>query len=124
MRPIATSRSTAGVPTGTLAVWWLLASEIVIFGGVLCSYIMHRLSHDWWAHEAAHTAPGVGLGLALCRRLSRSMGGDLSLDRLVKDGACFVLWLPATSAAPLRPRASSRRHRRDSRDRGRGRCRA
>ena len=46
------------------------------------------------AHEAAHTAPGVGLGLALCRRLSRSMGGDLRLDTLVKSGACFVLKLP------------------------------
>ncbi|HEU0010707.1 MAG TPA: ATP-binding protein, partial [Verrucomicrobiae bacterium] len=46
------------------------------------------------AHEAAHSAPGVGLGLALCRRLSRSMGGDLRLDTLVKDGACFVLMLP------------------------------
>ena len=50
------------------------------------------------AHEAAHTAPGVGLGLALCRRLSRSMGGDLRLDRLVKSGACFVLSLPLTQA--------------------------
>lgn len=46
------------------------------------------------AHEAAHTAPGVGLGLALCRRLSRSMGGDLRLDSVVQDGACFVLSLP------------------------------
>lgn len=46
------------------------------------------------AHEAAHTAPGVGLGLALCRRLSRSMGGDLRLDRLANRGACFVLSLP------------------------------
>jgi K+-sensing histidine kinase KdpD len=46
------------------------------------------------AHEAAHTAPGVGLGLALCRRLSRSMGGDLRLDGLVQNGACFVLLLP------------------------------
>ena len=61
MTPIATSRSTAGLPTGTLAVWWLLASEIVIFGGVLCSYIMHRLSHDWWAHEAAATNVYIGL---------------------------------------------------------------
>jgi signal transduction histidine kinase len=48
------------------------------------------------AHEAAHSAPGVGLGLALCRRLSRSMGGDLRLDALVKDGACFVLTLPVS----------------------------
>jgi signal transduction histidine kinase len=55
------------------------------------------------AHEAARTAPGVGLGLALCRRLSRSMGGDLRWDSLVKDGACFVLSLPvsATSAATI-----------------------
>jgi signal transduction histidine kinase len=50
------------------------------------------------AHEAAHTAPGVGLGLALCRRLSRSMGGDLRLDRVVKNGACFVLSLPLSEA--------------------------
>jgi signal transduction histidine kinase len=53
------------------------------------------------AHEAAHSAPGVGLGLALCRRLSRSMGGDLRLDRLVKGGACFVLTLPITSSAQV-----------------------
>jgi len=51
------------------------------------------------AHEAAHTAPGVGLGLALCRRLSRSMGGDLRLDGLVKNGACFVLSLPLSNDA-------------------------
>jgi signal transduction histidine kinase len=46
------------------------------------------------ASEAAQTAPGVGLGLALCRRLSRSMGGDLHLDTLTQSGACFVLTLP------------------------------
>ena len=46
------------------------------------------------ATEAAHSAPGVGLGLALCRRLAREMGGDLVLEK--KDGgACFALTLPA-----------------------------
>ena len=49
------------------------------------------------AHEAAHSAPGVGLGLALCRRLSRSMGGNLKLDETITEGACFVLSLPASS---------------------------
>jgi signal transduction histidine kinase len=46
------------------------------------------------AKEAAHTAPGVGLGLALCRRWSRRLRGDLKLDRTCRVGACFVLSLP------------------------------
>ncbi|MBU0719494.1 MAG: HAMP domain-containing histidine kinase, partial [Planctomycetes bacterium] len=46
------------------------------------------------ARDAAHTAPGVGLGLALSRRLVRAMGGDLQLDETVSVGACFVVTLP------------------------------
>jgi heme/copper-type cytochrome/quinol oxidase subunit 3 len=41
--------------TAKLAVWWLLVSEIVIFGGVLASYIMHRIGHPEWAYMADHT---------------------------------------------------------------------
>ena len=52
------------------------------------------------AHEAAQTAPGVGLGLALSRRLSRSMGGDLRLAAGDKGGACFVLILPRSAPGP------------------------
>ena len=59
-RPIATTRHTAGMPTGRLAVWWLIASEIVIFGGLLASYVMFRLSHDAFAAQAAHTNTAVG----------------------------------------------------------------
>ncbi len=59
-RPIATTRSTAGMPTGRLAVWWVIASEIVIFGGLLASYIMHRLAHDAWSAQAAHTKTWIG----------------------------------------------------------------
>jgi signal transduction histidine kinase len=46
------------------------------------------------AQEAAHSAPGIGLGLALCRRLSRSLGGDLRFVRNATRGACFELRLP------------------------------
>ncbi len=46
--------------------------------------------------DAANSSPGVGLGLALSRRLARHMGGDLQLDQSVDHGACFVLTLPAT----------------------------
>jgi signal transduction histidine kinase len=48
------------------------------------------------AEEAARSAPGIGLGLALCRRLSRSIGGDLQLARVGVPGACFELRLPLT----------------------------
>ena len=60
MRPIATTRSAAGLPTGLLAVWWVLASEIVIFGGLLGSYVMYRLAHDAWAAQAAATNIWIG----------------------------------------------------------------
>jgi signal transduction histidine kinase len=46
------------------------------------------------AHEAAHSAPGVGLGLALCRRLARQLGGDLRYEPPDGPGAAFVVTLP------------------------------
>jgi heme/copper-type cytochrome/quinol oxidase subunit 3 len=48
------------MPTGRLAIWWVVASEIVIFGGLLASYIMHRLAHDAWSVQAANTNTWIG----------------------------------------------------------------
>jgi len=45
------------------------------------------------AARAAVSAPGVGLGLALCRRLARAMDGDLRLASS-GSGTCFELQLP------------------------------
>lgn len=62
------------------------------------------------ASEAAHSAPGVGLGLALCRRLAREMGGDLVLDPPPPGGgASFTLSVPVDSIGSRR--ASTRSHR-------------
>lgn len=47
------------------------------------------------ARQAATSAPGVGLGLALSRRLARAMGGDLRLEEREGYGAIFALRLPA-----------------------------
>ena len=60
MKPIATTRSVTSIPTGKLAVWWVVGSEIVIFGGILVPYLMHRLAHDQWAAEAAVTNTTIG----------------------------------------------------------------
>lgn len=46
------------------------------------------------AHEAANTAPGIGLGLALSLRLARDMGGNLKSEPPEDGGAAFTLTLP------------------------------
>ncbi|MDP2897437.1 MAG: HAMP domain-containing sensor histidine kinase [bacterium] len=58
--------------------------------------LARRLFHPFSksAQDAANSKPGVGLGLALSRRLARQMGGDLRLDESITDGAAFVLTLP------------------------------
>ena len=58
--PLATSRSATGIPTGRLAVWWLLASEIFIFGGLIACYILYRLNNPWWGGEAVFTKVPAG----------------------------------------------------------------
>jgi signal transduction histidine kinase len=46
------------------------------------------------AEESAETAPGVGLGLALCRRLARQLGGQLDVAATPGGGATVTLSLP------------------------------
>ncbi|MBF0279856.1 MAG: cytochrome c oxidase subunit 3 [SAR324 cluster bacterium] len=58
--PIATGRSNTGIPTGRLAVWWLLASEVFIFGGLIASYLLHRLNNENWGEIAANTSTPAG----------------------------------------------------------------
>lgn len=46
------------------------------------------------ARDAAEGVAGVGLGLALSRRLARQMGGDLACEPPADGGGRFVLTLP------------------------------
>ncbi|MDE2058189.1 MAG: heme-copper oxidase subunit III [candidate division NC10 bacterium] len=39
---------------GKIALWWLIASEVMIFGGAIGSYIMARAAGPGWSAEAAH----------------------------------------------------------------------
>ncbi len=48
------------VPTGRLGIWWFLASEIVIFGGLVTIYVLFRLRHPEWSSQAAHTMTFAG----------------------------------------------------------------
>jgi heme/copper-type cytochrome/quinol oxidase subunit 3 len=43
----------AGIVPGKVAVWWFLASEIMVFGGLITAYVVFRLGGSGWA-EASH----------------------------------------------------------------------
>lgn len=65
-------------------------------GPGLCADAMKRLFQPFGksAQRAANGPPGVGLGLALSRRLSRSLGGSLELIQTGPEGTVFELRLP------------------------------
>jgi signal transduction histidine kinase len=48
------------------------------------------------AQESAESAPGVGLGLALCRRLARQLGGRLEISDANGEGTSVALFLPTS----------------------------
>ena len=58
--PVATSREMTGIPTGRLGVWLVIASEVVIFGGLVMCYLLYRLNYTEWALEAEHTSTAAG----------------------------------------------------------------
>jgi heme/copper-type cytochrome/quinol oxidase subunit 3 len=49
-----------GLPTGRVGMWWFLASEVAIFGGLIATYVLYRLHHPEWAEHAAHTINWAG----------------------------------------------------------------
>lgn len=41
-------------PSGKLGVWWFIASEIMVFGGLIGSYVLLRVAHGGWPDQASH----------------------------------------------------------------------
>jgi heme/copper-type cytochrome/quinol oxidase subunit 3 len=94
-----------GMPTGRLAVWWVIASEIVIFGGLLGSYVMHRIGHPEWANQSIHTNTAAGafntfvlltssLSAVLAHRAAEKKDGKKAAKLLrytVLGGATFLV---------------------------------
>lgn len=48
-------RTSTGIATGKVAMWWFLASEVAIFGGLIMTYVLFRVAHPEWAELAAQT---------------------------------------------------------------------
>jgi len=43
-----------GITAGKVGVWWFLASEIMVFGGLITTYIVFRLGGPGWAEASQH----------------------------------------------------------------------
>ncbi|MBM4255520.1 MAG: cytochrome oxidase subunit III [Deltaproteobacteria bacterium] len=99
--PLATSRSATGIPTGRLAIWWVLASEIVIFGGLLVSYIMLRVHNAHWTAEASHTNTWAGAfnTIVLLTSSLSAVLGHQAAEKGDGQGAARYLWMTVGGGA-------------------------
>jgi len=59
--PHAESQEFTAQPLGKVGVWWFLASEIMVFGGLIGSYILSRIAAGGWAAERAHVNTRIAI---------------------------------------------------------------
>ena len=52
--PHVVTRDFVRQPLGKIGMWWFLASEIMVFGGLMGSYILSRIAAGGWVAERAH----------------------------------------------------------------------
>jgi heme/copper-type cytochrome/quinol oxidase subunit 3 len=46
---------------GKMGIWWFLASEVMVFGGLICTYILFRMaSAGAWTEMATHVSTAIG----------------------------------------------------------------
>lgn len=91
------TRTSTGIPTGRVAMWWFLASEIAIFGGLIMCYVLSRIAHPEWSAQAAHTLNLAGalntvvlLSSSLSAVLAHSAASRGEADRAVKFLAATI----------------------------------
>ncbi|HTB31566.1 MAG TPA: cytochrome c oxidase subunit 3 [Bacteroidia bacterium] len=84
------------IPQGRLGMWILIAGELVIFGGLICFYLLNRIRYPHWGQMAAHTNTFIGALNTVVLLLSsytvvRAHGAALKMDV-----AKVRLWLSCT----------------------------
>ncbi|MBA3431370.1 MAG: HAMP domain-containing histidine kinase [Actinobacteria bacterium] len=53
-----------------------------------------RVFEPFWRGDAARATPGAGLGLALAKRITETLGGDIHVDSSPREGTRFAVVLP------------------------------
>lgn len=47
-------------PSAKLGIWWFLASEIMVFGGLIAAYLLFRMASTGWSEEIHHNNTLLG----------------------------------------------------------------
>ncbi len=82
------------IPAAKLAMWWFLASEIMIFGGLIACYVLLRINHGGWTAEAAHVRSGIGAlntGVLLTSSLTMALALSASRQNRHARTSAFLL---------------------------------
>jgi heme/copper-type cytochrome/quinol oxidase subunit 3 len=48
------------ISPGKMGMWWFLASEMMLFGGLIATYVVFRVGAGGWVEERAHTSLLLG----------------------------------------------------------------
>lgn len=81
----------------------LLVLSVSDTGKGIAKHDIERLFHPFEQLDASRTRAqgGAGLGLALCRRIARLMGGDITVTSEPERGSQFVLTIPVHPALAI-----------------------
>jgi signal transduction histidine kinase len=86
---------------GRLSVGRCTAIDVVDSGPGIPAAKLDEIFEEFSRLETG-TTPGTGLGLTIARRISRLLGGDISVESEIGRGATFTLWLPVEAPAERR----------------------
>ncbi|MGO9450670.1 MAG: heme-copper oxidase subunit III [Candidatus Binataceae bacterium] len=79
------------IPSGKIAIWWFLASEIMVFGALMGCYILFSFAHGGFAADGAHVKWRLGAfntlvlvtsSLTMIMALASARAHNLSRTRL------------------------------------------
>jgi signal transduction histidine kinase len=70
--------------------------ELVVMdtGEGIPSSQLERVFEPFWRGDGARSTPGAGLGLALAKRITETLGGDIRVDSPPREGTRFAVVLP------------------------------